>query len=138
MTLGLATEHRLVRTGADGHSHQFRRRDGRGVRHGSAGSSVDQAADHDDHRRSAQHVRAAGKTGPTLHVAPDGDDAAAGDTAKPLRTITAAAERARPGTTVLVRDGRYDGDIVTRTSGTADARIVFVAQSPQVRIVGAG
>ncbi len=79
-----------------------------------------------------------GKTGPTLHVAPDGDDAAAGDSTNPLRTITAAAERARPGTTVLVREGRYDGDIVTRTSGTADARIAFVAQSPQVRIVGAG
>jgi pectate disaccharide-lyase len=79
-----------------------------------------------------------GRTGSTLHVAPNGDDAATGNSDNPLRTITAAAVRARPGTTVLVREGRYEGDIATRTSGTADARIAFVAQSPQVKIVGGG
>ena len=76
--------------------------------------------------------------GPVLHVSPDGDDAGSGEADTPLRTITAAAARATPGTTVRVRAGRYNGDIATDVAGTPDARIAFVAQSPQVEIVGIG
>jgi len=39
---------------------------------------------------------------------------------------------------VLVRPGRYNGDIATDVAGTADARIAFVAQSSEVTIIGGG
>jgi Right handed beta helix region len=71
-------------------------------------------------------------------VAPDGADDAAGTAAAPLRTIDAAAGRAVPGTTVLVRTGTYEGDVDTEVSGTEAARISFIAESPGTRIVGDG
>jgi hypothetical protein len=73
-----------------------------------------------------------------LVVALTGHDGAEGTPAAPLRTIEAAAERARPGDTILVRTGIYDGDVQTRVSGTESERITFVAESPDTRIVGAG
>ena len=73
-----------------------------------------------------------------LVVAPDGSDDAAGAADAPLRTIDAAAERATPGTTILVRTGTYEGDVDTHVSGTETARIAYVAESPDVRIVGEG
>jgi hypothetical protein len=73
-----------------------------------------------------------------LVVALDGDDAAEGTAAAPVRTINAAAERAQPGDTVLVRAGTYEGDVRTAASGTESARITFVAESPDTRIVGVG
>jgi len=75
--------------------------------------------------------------GPVLHVAPTGDDADAGTSQAPLRTIEGAAARAEPGTTVVVRDGTYEGDITTDVSGTPEARIAFVTDS-DTRIVGGG
>lgn len=71
-------------------------------------------------------------------VALDGDDTAEGTAAAPLRTINAAAERAQPGDTILVRAGTYEGDVRTAASGTDSARITFVAESPDTRIVGVG
>ena len=76
--------------------------------------------------------------GPVLHVTSNGDDTASGEADTPLRTIAAAATRATPGTTVRVGAGRYDGDITTDVTGTTGARIAFVAQSPQVELVGTG
>jgi hypothetical protein len=73
-----------------------------------------------------------------LVVALNGDDGAEGTAAAPLRTIDAAAERAQPGDTVLVRTGTYEGDVHTRASGTESGRIAFVAESPDTRILGAG
>jgi hypothetical protein len=69
-------------------------------------------------------------------VAQNGDDGAAGTSAAPLRTIDAAAKRAKPGNTVLVRDGTYTGNLKTEAAGTASARIAYVAESPNVKIVG--
>jgi hypothetical protein len=74
----------------------------------------------------------------SLVVAPGGDDEASGTADAPLRTIDAAAQRAEPGMTILVRTGTYEGDVRTKASGTADERIVYVAESPDTRIVGAG
>ena len=71
-------------------------------------------------------------------VATDGSDYAAGTPAAPLRTIDAAAERAEPGMTILVRAGTYEGDVQTDVSGTETSRIAFVAESPDTRIVGDG
>lgn len=71
-----------------------------------------------------------------LVVAPNGDDGASGKADAPLRTIEAAAKQARPGMTVLVRDGTYTEDFKTSADGTAEARIAYVAESPNVKIVG--
>ncbi|TWF79020.1 uncharacterized protein DUF1565 [Pseudonocardia hierapolitana] len=73
-----------------------------------------------------------------LVVALDGDDAAEGTAAAPLRTIDAAAGRAQPGDTILVRAGTYEGDVRTAASGTESQRITFIAESPDTRIVGVG
>jgi hypothetical protein len=62
---------------------------------------------------------------PTLHVAVDGDDSAAGTAEQPLRTIERAAELAEPGTLVRVAAGRYEGAVTTATSGTAGAPVTF-------------
>lgn len=93
--------------------------------------------------RPANSVYPAPPTAPALEaaalvVAPDGDDTAAGTAFAPLRTIGAAAERAQPGDTILVRAGTYEGDVHTAVSGTESARISFVAESPDTRIVGIG
>jgi hypothetical protein len=71
-------------------------------------------------------------------VAPTGSDDAAGTATAPLRTIDAAAQRAEPGMTILVRTGTYESDVETDASGTETARIAFVAESPETRIVGDG
>ncbi|HLU59345.1 MAG TPA: right-handed parallel beta-helix repeat-containing protein [Pseudonocardia sp.] len=94
-------------------------------------------------RRSPNSVFPAPVPTPTLDaaalvVAPDGDDSAGGTAAAPLRTIDAAAERAQPGDTILVRAGTYEGDVHTAASGTETARITYVAESPETRIVGTG
>jgi hypothetical protein len=71
-------------------------------------------------------------------VAPTGSDDAAGTPEAPLRTIDAAADRAEPGMTILVRTGTYEGDVHTDVSGTETGRIAFIAESPDTRIVGDG
>ncbi|MEU2201570.1 right-handed parallel beta-helix repeat-containing protein [Isoptericola sp. NPDC019482] len=75
-------------------------------------------------------------------VAPDGDDAAAGDRTHPWATIARAQESAEPGDTVFLRGGTYAYDDAVRectsqtdqvegvtltTSGTADAPITYAA-----------
>jgi hypothetical protein len=64
---------------------------------------------------------------PRLYVATDGDDGNPGTADSPFETIEHAASAATPGTTVIVADGTYEGAVVTRASGTENARIVFVA-----------
>jgi hypothetical protein len=64
-----------------------------------------------------------------LYVATDGDDGNPGTEQAPFRTIEQAATVATPGTTVIVGDGTYEGAVVTRASGTENARIVFVSAS---------
>lgn len=64
---------------------------------------------------------------PTIVVAPDGDDGAAGTVTAPLRTIQAAVERAEPGDVIAVRGGTYalTTNIQILTSGTAAAPITL-------------
>lgn len=59
-----------------------------------------------------------------LFVATTGDDAAAGTEAEPMATIQAAVDRVRPGHTVWVSAGTYDGFRVTR-SGEPDRPITL-------------
>lgn len=74
-----------------------------------------------------------------IHVAPTGDDAAAGTEAAPLRTIGAAAERAMPGDTVLVHAGTYREWVRPRRGGLSGSRRITYAAAPgeHVRITGA-
>ena len=60
------------------------------------------------------------------HVAPTGNDLAAGSAARPWRTLQKAADTVQAGDTVVVRPGIYAG-MDLRTSGTAAAPIVFRA-----------
>jgi len=62
-----------------------------------------------------------------LWVSGDGSDQHDGSTDAPLRTIQAAADRATPGTAVLVREGHYHENVTIRQSGTDDAPIWFVS-----------
>lgn len=64
-----------------------------------------------------------------LYVSPDGLDTGPGTDAQPVKTIARAAAMAKPGMTVVVKDGTYTGSLITSASGTADARISFYAQN---------
>lgn len=55
----------------------------------------------------------------THHVAPNGDDANSGDASAPFATIQRAVDAARPGDTILVRDGLYGPAGCASTSGFA-------------------
>ncbi len=71
-------------------------------------------------------VLAAPAGGATYHVAPDGDDAAAGTSAAvPLRTLSAAAAKVAAGDTVVIAPGRYAETVRITTSGTAEAPITL-------------
>jgi hypothetical protein len=74
-----------------------------------------------------------------LYVATSGSDSNTGTQAKPFRTITKAATVAKAGTTVHVAAGTYAGNVTTKTSGTASARIRFVSDTKWgAKIVGSG
>jgi alpha-N-arabinofuranosidase len=62
------------------------------------------------------------------HVSIRGDDANDGSAAKPLRTISAAAERAEPGDEITVHEGVYRERVSPPRGGESDARrIVYQA-----------
>jgi alpha-N-arabinofuranosidase len=62
------------------------------------------------------------------HVSIGGDDANDGSAAKPLRTISAAAERAEPGDVITVNEGVYRERVSPPRGGESDAkRIVYQA-----------
>jgi Right handed beta helix region/Protein of unknown function (DUF1565) len=68
-------------------------------------------------------------------VAPDGDDANPGSSAKPFRTIQHAADKVKAGQTVLVRGGiYYERRLRFRALGGASAPITFRA-APNERVV---
>ncbi|MCP4195380.1 MAG: hypothetical protein GY768_32675 [Planctomycetaceae bacterium] len=63
--------------------------------------------------------------GETIVVAPHGADDALGSDERPLRTISAAAERAMPGDTILVRAGIYRERVTPPRGGTAGKPITY-------------
>jgi hypothetical protein len=71
---------------------------------------------------------------PQLFVSPQGNDGSVGSLKRPLRTLQRAVDRARPGTTVYVRGGRYVGFLMAR-SGRPNAPITIKAYSPRSRPV---
>jgi hypothetical protein len=64
----------------------------------------------------------------TYVVATIGNDHAAGDAEHPLRTISAAAERAMPGDTILVRAGVYRERVAPPRGGEPGRPIIYRAE----------
>lgn len=71
-----------------------------------------------------------------LHVSPAGNDATGdGSQARPYREIRRAIEKARPGDTVLVADGRYRGFNVFGVGATADRPLTIRAQGLKAEVL---
>ena len=58
-------------------------------------------------------------------VSPSGDDKAVGDAVHPLRTISAAAQRAMPGDTILVKAGVYRERVAPPRGGEPGRPIIY-------------
>src|SRR5215472_11189367 len=71
----------------------------------------------------------------TLHVAADGRDSADGSAGSPFRTISRAAELARPGDTVLVHAGEYREWVRPRRGGLSAARRITYQAAPGEHVV---
>ena len=63
----------------------------------------------------------------TISVSPTGDDRADGSERSPLATIQAAADRAEPGTAILVKAGSYYENVEIKKSGLDDQPIWFIS-----------
>jgi len=72
------------------------------------------------------------------HVSVDGDDAHDGSAARPLRTISAAAELAQPGDVITVHAGVYRERVNPPRGGDSDSRRIVYQAAPgeQVEIKG--
>jgi len=68
---------------------------------------------------------------------PLASDDGAGTQEQPWKTISKAAAAVKPGDQVIIRDGVYREAVVLKTSGTAQAPIVFEA-APGARVVLSG
>ncbi|WP_406470782.1 right-handed parallel beta-helix repeat-containing protein [Streptomyces sp. NBC_01615] len=81
-------------------------------------------------------TQASAAAAPTIVVAVNGDDAAAGTPDHPLRTIQKAVDKAKPGDVIAVRAGTYalTDNITIATSGTASQPITLGAY-PGERVV---
>lgn len=64
-------------------------------------------------------------TGNALYVSTSGSDSNSGSASSPLRSISAAASRAKAGDTILIAGGTYYEQVVTKAGGTASAPITF-------------
>ncbi|MBK8978399.1 MAG: carbohydrate-binding protein [Planctomycetes bacterium] len=84
---------------------------------------------------SATAARARGRE---LHVDPRGDDAGTGDADAPLRTISAAAQRAMPGDVITVHAGVYRERVDPPRGGTADDRRIVYRAAPGEEVVVTG
>ncbi len=74
----------------------------------------------------------------TLHVATDGDDSKDGSESSPLRTISRAADLARPGDTVLVHGGEYREWVRPRRGGLSATRRITYQAAPGEHVVVKG
>jgi hypothetical protein len=76
--------------------------------------------------------------GPNYYVSNAGSDSRNGSFSHPWATIQHAASVAGPGATIHVLPGIYEGRVVTKKSGQADARIRFLSEEKwRARVVTA-
>ncbi|MCL4215439.1 MAG: DUF1565 domain-containing protein [Candidatus Hydrogenedentes bacterium] len=68
------------------------------------------------------------------HVSATGDDGSDGSSARPLRTISAAALLARPGDTITVHEGVYRERINPPRGGESDAKRIVYQAAPGERV----
>lgn len=68
--------------------------------------------------------------GRELHVSVGGDDNADGSIGHPLKTISAAAQRAQPGDSVTVHEGLYREWVRPERGGESDARRIVYQAAP--------
>ncbi|MFZ1373988.1 MAG: right-handed parallel beta-helix repeat-containing protein [Nostocoides sp.] len=73
-----------------------------------------------------QSTTATASAGTTLDVATTGKDTNAGTSAAPLKTVQAAINKAKPGTTIRIHKGTYNQQLIIRKSGTASAPITVL------------
>lgn len=73
-----------------------------------------------------------------FHVAITGDDSHDGSAAKPLRTISAAANLAQPGDVITIREGTYRERINPPRGGTSDQQRIIYQAAPGARTVVKG
>jgi hypothetical protein len=66
----------------------------------------------------------------SLYVATNGEDSNPGTIEKPLRTIQHAADIAKPGDTVYVREGRYCQQLSVKVSGSAEQGFITFQSQP--------
>jgi hypothetical protein len=65
-----------------------------------------------------------------FHVSVKGNDKNDGSTATPFKTISAAAQRARPGNTITVHEGTYRERVTPPRGGTSDANRILYRAAP--------
>lgn len=70
-----------------------------------------------------------------LYVSPAGNDKNAGSKKKPLKTIQQAVHLAKPGTTVYIRKGNYNEQVVTRKSVLKDVPITIKAYPKEKAVI---
>lgn len=69
------------------------------------------------------------------HVSPQGNDQNDGSAARPLRTISAVAERAWPGDVITVHEGVYRERVTPPRGGESDAKRIVYQAAPGERAV---
>jgi len=72
--------------------------------------------------------------GRDIHVALNGDDSAEGTRERPLRTISAAAQLAQPGDSVIVHEGIYREEIAPPRGGLSEEQRITYQAAPNERV----
>lgn len=70
-----------------------------------------------------------------FHVSVHGNDSNDGTAQRPLRTISAAAQRARPGDVITVHEGVYREHVAPPRGGVSDAERIVYRAAPGERVV---
>ena len=73
-----------------------------------------------------------------LWVAPNGETAGNGSFEEPFGRIPDALSRARPGQTVVLKEGTYPGDATIQSSGSIDMPIRIVAAEESKAVILGG
>ena len=73
-----------------------------------------------------------------FHVSVNGSDENVGSSARPLRTISKAAQVARPGDVVTVHEGTYRERVTPARGGTSDAERIVYQAAPGEKVVVKG